>query len=478
MGISFNAASLLNGSGIDIQSVVNAILRPQTGQLTAWQNQQTDFATQAGLLAGINNNLTSLQNAINALGDFNGPLASLTADSSQPNIVTALAQSSAIPGTHQIVVSSLATVGTIYTAALADGDTSFLTPGNTTGDIQLQIGGAGPSGTLHDIPITQGSNDTLNTLASYINGQGWGVTATVVNDSSGARLAIYSQASGRPGALAVVANSNTALSFQPPVGGTNASLTVDGVPFDSSTNTVTGAIPGVTLTLNSTAPGTQVQIVVTPDATQAAAAITNFVTAYNAVIGNLNTQFAVDPTTHTQGPLGSDSSLRSLQSNLLNDVTYSVTGNGGLVNLASLGINLNSDGTLTIDNTQLNSTFTSNPAAFQTFFQNASSSGFANNFSSDLRRLTDPANGVVALDLAENQTQQQSLTSQITSLQDRLSNQKNALTAQYAQVNATLESYPLLLQEINAELGALGGNFSAGTPSNVNSTPTTGTPTG
>jgi flagellar hook-associated protein 2 len=365
MGISFNAASLLNGSGINIRSVVNAILGPETGQLTVWQNQQTDFASQAGLLAGINNNLTSLQTAIHALGDINGPLASLTANSSQPNIVTASAQSTAIPGTHQIVVSSLATVGTVFTDPLTNGDTSFLTSGNTTGDIQLQVGGAGQGGTTHDIPITQGSNDTLNTLASYINGKRWGVTATVVNDANGSRLAIYSQTSGLPGALAITANSNTVLNFQPPVGGTNASLTIDGVPFSSATNTVTGAIPGVTLTLNSAAPVTPVQILVAPDATQAAAAITNFVTAYNAVVGNLNTQFAVDPTTNTQGPLGSDSSLRSLQSSLLNDATYSVTGNGGLVNLASLGINLNSDGTLTSDNNQLNSTFTSNPAAFQ-----------------------------------------------------------------------------------------------------------------
>ena len=60
MGVSFNAAALLNGNGIDIKSVVNAILAPETGPLTAWQNQQTDLSTQAGLLTGLNNGLTSL----------------------------------------------------------------------------------------------------------------------------------------------------------------------------------------------------------------------------------------------------------------------------------------------------------------------------------------------------------------------------------------------------------------------------------
>ena len=51
MAISFNAAALLNGNGIDVKSVVNAILNQQTGPLVDWQNQQTDLSTQAGLLA-------------------------------------------------------------------------------------------------------------------------------------------------------------------------------------------------------------------------------------------------------------------------------------------------------------------------------------------------------------------------------------------------------------------------------------------
>ena len=96
------------------------------------------------------------------------------------------------------------------------------------------MGGSG--GTTHDIAITQGSNDTLNTLAAYINTQNWGVTANVVTDASGARLALYSQSSGTPGALAIT-NNTTALTFNPPVGGTNASLTIDGVPYSSATNT-------------------------------------------------------------------------------------------------------------------------------------------------------------------------------------------------------------------------------------------------
>ncbi len=156
------------------------------------------------------------------------------------------------------------------------------------------------------------------------------------------------------------------------------------------------------------------QITVGLDATAATNAITSFVNAYNAVVGNLNTQFTVDPTTNTEGPLGGDSALRSLQSSLLNDVTYSITGNSGLANLASLGIDMNNDGTLTVNQTatydaqgnlthqSLPNVLATNPSAVQTFFQNSTGTGFAQSFNNDLVNLTDPTNGIMNVDIAGN----------------------------------------------------------------------------
>lgn len=480
MAVSFNAASLLNGNGIDVTSVVSAILSPRNASISLLQNQQTDLSTQAGLLSGLNNNLTNLATSVLALANPTGPLASLSATSSDSSILTASSDTTAAAGSHEIVVNNLASIGTVYSSPLNDANTSFLSGGATTGDIKLQVGGA--SGTIHDIAITAGSNDTLSTLASYINAQKWGVTANVVTDATGARLALFSQSSGTPGALAITSNT-TALTFSAPAGGTNASLTIDGVPFSSATNTVTGAIGGVTLNLASAAPETTVQLSVGPDASSATAAINSFVSAYNSVISFLNTQFTVDPTTNTEGPLGADTSLRSLQASLLNDVTYEIGGNSGLVNLASLGIDLNNDGTLTVNQVatdthpSLANVLATNPAGVQSFFQNASGTGFASNFNNDLVGLTDPTDGVLNVDIAGNSTQQNTLSKQITNLQDRLSAEQAALTLQYEQVNATLEAYPSLLLEVTSEIGALNGNYSVLPNATPNTTPSTGTPT-
>lgn len=567
MGITLNPATLLNGTGLDITSLVSQVLSHESGELQVWEQQQSDLSTKAGLLLGMNNNLTNLQTAVQSLNDVTGPLAAMEASSSAPNILSATADTSAVAGNHQIVVSNLATTGTLYTKEMTNGTTSFLPSGATGGDIQLQIGGA--NGTVEDIPITPGSNDTLNTLASYIDQQNWGVTANVVTDANGARLAIYSQSTGTPGALAITANTTTGtlntadlasadtsilpsgqnsgdiqlqiggangtiqdipitagsndtlntlstyinqqstqnnwgvtasvvsdangyhlslagqdpgpagdlaftnnttiltttpnpptnLTFEAPFGGTDASLTIDGVPFDSHSNTITGDIPGVTLNLASADPGTDVQLTVGPDVSQATDAINNFVSAYNTVVSAINQEFTVDPTTNTEGPLGSDSALRSLQSSLLNDVTYSISGNSGLVNLASLGINMNNDGTLTVGTTpsgqSLSDVIAANPGAFQNFFQNASQTGFANAFNNDLTNLTDPTDGVLNADIAENTTQQQSLTTEISDFETRLSAQQTELTAQFSAVNASLQAYPSLLNAVTTLLSGL-----------------------
>ena len=49
------------------------------------------------------------------------------------------------------------------------------------------------------------------------------------------------------------------------------------------------------------------------------------------------------------GVLETDNNLRDIQNQLLSAVTYSIGGNSGLVNLASIGVNMNTDGTLSVD---------------------------------------------------------------------------------------------------------------------------------
>jgi flagellar hook-associated protein 2 len=459
MGISLNPATLLSGQGLDISSLVSQILSQGSGQLTDWQGEQSTLQSQASDLTVINTALTNLATAVTALADPLGALTAQSATSSDTSVLSATADTTAAAGNHTIAVSNLATAGAVYTNEFAGGTNTSILPTNaTSGEIDLQIGGATPV----PITITPGSNDTLTTLASYINHQNLGVNASVVTDANGSRLALVSKNTGSAGALAITSN-NTSLSFNTPTGGLNAQLTIDGVPYASASNTVIGAIPGVTLDLANASSGNPVQLTVGPDAGQATTAINNFVSAYNQVISDINQETTYNTTTNSQGPLGSDSLVTQLQTSILNDAAFSVTGNGGYVNLAALGINTNNDGTLTVDSSQLSSALASNPAAVQNFFQNTASTGFANVFNTDLTNLTDPTQGVLNVDLAQNTAEQADLTTSINNFQTQLTAQQTALTAQYAAVNAALQAYPLLLQEMTETLATLGSGSSSAT---------------
>ncbi len=474
MGISLNPASLLSGQGIDVSTVVSELLNQKSGQLTEWQGEQTTLESQASVLNSINIDLSSLATAVSALSDPLGAVTAQAATSSDTSVLNATAQTSAAAGTHTVVVSSLATAGTVYSDSVSGGaGASILPSGATSGDLRIQIGGA--AGTTADIQITTGTNDTLTGLASSINQQStansWGIHASVVTDATGSRLTISSDATGSAGAVSVV-NNTTSLTFNSPIGGANASLTIDGVPYSSSTNTISGAISGITLSLSGASPGESVQVSVGPDTQQVTQAINTFVTAYNKVVSDINQQFTVNPATDSEGPLGADSSLRSLQTDLMNDATYSVSGTGGPVNLASLGINMNDDGTLTVGTNasgqSLSQVLSANPGAFQSFFQNATSTGFANKFHSDLSNLTDPTEGLLNVDLAQNKTQQQNLADSINRFEDQLQAQQTQLTQEFSLVNASLESYPLLLQQVTETLSTMG----TGSSSSSSSSPT------
>ncbi len=468
MTISLNPYSLLSGQGLDVTSLVNQILNEKSGQLSEWGSEQSLLRTQAGLLTSMNSDLSSLSAAISDLSDPLAALSAISATSSNSAVLNATADQSATTGTHLVTVSNLASAGLVYTSSVPGGATALvLKPDTTSAELKLQIGGA--SGRVADIQITSGTNDTVSGLASYINqqssAQNWGIEAAVVTDATGARLSITSQTTGTPGAIAILANT-TSLAFMPPVGGVNASLTIDGIPYSSTTNTVSGAISGVSLNLMSAAPDGTVQVAVGPDTSRMTDAINTFVHSYNQVIGDINQQYLVDPTTNTEGPLAADSSLRTLQSMLLKDVTNSVSGNNGFVNLASLGINMNDDGTLTVGTTpsgkSVSQVISENPSAVQQFFRNDAGTGFANMFHADLMRLTDSTEGLLNVDIAQNREQQNDVADSISRFQDQLAAQQKQLTAQFSLVNASLQAYPLLLSQVTQTLATLDGNSNSG----------------
>ncbi|MEJ2007784.1 MAG: flagellar filament capping protein FliD [Acidobacteriota bacterium] len=422
-------------------------------------NEENTYTSQESAINNINNLISSLETAVQALQDPLGGLAATTASSSNSNVLTASTTAGAATGTHTVVVNSLATTSSYDTAALASGSTAF-----ATGQFALQVGTGSP------VTITvDSSNDTLDGLASYINDQGYGVTASVITDASGSRLALVSDTSGTPGDLTISGNT-TGLTFSKTATGSNSSITVDGVPLNTTSNTVTGVIPDVTLELTGTS-ANPVTLTVGSDTQQASAAINNFVSAYNSVIQAVNAQFTYTQGASSQPPLLSDVALGQVQQSLYSDVNYAISGNNGITSLASLGITMQSDGTLQVNSSELNAALSSDPSSVQNFFQQSSgTNGFAINFGNDLMNLTDPSTGPLYIDLQGIQQNEQFIKSDISDFQTRLAQQQQLWLKEYAQVNSTLQTLPLMLQQIEAQLGNLGGSSTSTSTTSTTST--------
>ncbi len=224
----------------------------------------------------------------------------------------------------------------------------------------------------------------------------------------------------------------------------NAVIDYGNTYITSQTNTVTDAIPGVTLNLLSVG---SASIAVGIDTQTIDSSVNSFVTAYNKLIGDVSSQEKYDSKTKSVGPLGSNASLRSLADSL-----YSLMGNeaptlSGSSGLASTyGITSNSDGSgqLTLDDSTLNNVLNTNPQQVQQFFSalvNGSSSangvsgpGGLSNF---LDTYTNPADGIVQFEESQINTQLTNMNSQISLQQSLVKRQMGVYTQEFSQ----LESY-------------------------------------
>jgi flagellar hook-associated protein 2 len=454
-----NSATNTSGSGIDVTSTVDAILELDAEPEENLQNQVTALNSQTSALQTIETDLTNLQTAVQALNDPMGDFGDVTVNSSNNDVVSATAANGTAAGSHTIYVTSLATTSAAYSAPQHSATSAL-----PTGTLTIQEG----SNTL-TIPVdtNPGDPDTLSALASYINEQNAGVTASVITDSSGAVLSLVSQTSGSAGTLHITdtTGGGNGLGIQMAQSspghdlGTDASLTVDGVPVTSGSNTVTGVIPGVTLTLSGTS-SDPVTLDIQPDLTQVSTGINNFVSAWNQLMNDINAQNTYSGT-GTAPPLMGDPSLDLLQSQLLNDITTSLSGNGAAVNLQSIGIQLQEDGTLSVasssspDSMDLNDALANDFSAVQNLFQSTSPAGVAQTLNTSLTNLTDSVNGPLNLDMSSISSQESSLNDQISEFQYQLQQTQAQLTTEYSTINTTLEQLPETLNSINQQLDAL-----------------------
>jgi flagellar hook-associated protein 2 len=449
VGLSFGSAT--SGQGFDVASTVAQIQAANQAIETPWQNQLTALKAQDTAFSSLGTDLSALTTSLQRLTDFEGVFAEKQGSSSNTDLLSLTsASSSAVAGGHTVVIGQLAQTSTDVSTAVANASDAL------SGSVTIQG---------HAFDTSTAGSNTLTGLASAINSAAIGVTASVITDSSGSRLSIVSGTSGAAGQLSAItgnltdASNSSAISFsdgqagQPGQAGQDAQLTVDGVSIASSSNTVSNAIPGVTFQLLATS-ATPVQVQITDDTTDISTAIGSFVSAYNTVVGALNAQEQSGGGSGA-APLLGNPLIAQLQESIAGSL-FSSAGSGSISNITQLGLNVNNDGTLTIDSDTLTSALNSNLTDVTGFFQNSKS--FGQTLAAALNNSgTQAPDGAVFLAQQQNSSQEGALNTDITNENALLATQKTQLTDELNAANQILQSIPSQLNEVNSVFDSLTG---------------------
>ena len=231
----------------------------------------------------------------------------------------------------------------------------------------------------------------------------------------------------------------------------NAVFSINGVSYQRQTNeAIDDVIAGVTLTLKKTGETT---VSVQKNTDPIKETILSLVENYNDLLTEIKgtDSEAADGTDTTteetdENPFENDYSANGILSKLKSLFTSSIDASFTYKNLADIGLEINKDGTLTIDETELDQAIASDPDAVAKLFIGDTDNEITglgdilNNGINDLVSST----GVVATEIDEAETKITRLEEDIETATEQLDKRYEILTSRFVQ----LDTY---IQQLNAE---------------------------
>jgi flagellar hook-associated protein 2 len=446
-------------NNIDFTTVLNALMQQESIPLNSLINHQTGLQSENSAYGLLATKLSALDSAASALGTAS-TVTTYSAVSSNPAAVAASAGDGVVAGRYDVVVNALARAQvTVANTTSPDADTTTVATAGT-----LTIGGAA----VHvAAPVTlQGLADQINQTDNI------GVTASVIQSAPGAyRLVLSSHETGQANAFTIanaltggggvgfVDTNNDGISGDSnadnAVNAKNASVTVNNIAVTSTTNTLTAAIPGVTLTLNQEDPGASTSIAVGRDNADLTSRVNAFVTAYNSLVLFTNSQRSA-AASGTDGTLARDPVLQGVRGQL-RDALLGAYGGGSFHYLSEIGIGPDQNGLLTLDASTFASALAANPTGVEHLFTGSNNDGAFASIHTVLQQYTQ-AGGFIPSAQSAVTDQLSRVAASITALQARLALKRTALQQQFTAADAAMAQ----LNSQSSSLSAFGVALSGG----------------
>jgi flagellar hook-associated protein 2 len=473
------------GSGLDVNSIISQLMAIERQPLTKLQSDEQRLTTQVS-------NVGRLQNLVSTMRDKATSLSSLTlwnqtaARSSDASAVTVTSAASAPAGQYAVQVQQLAAQQTASSRVFAAADT----PGQfAAGTLTVELGAWTGTPISSFTPKTGASavtitltddDDTLAEVRDKINAAGTGVLATIVNDASGARLALRSRDTGVSNGFrvaaaetaddGVAANGLSALAYN--ALGTSqltlnqraadAQATINGIAVVSASNTLNNVSDGVSLKLLKTTTS-PVEIDVAADTVAVKTAIEDFVKGFNELAGYIRDQTKYNEATRTAGALQGDSLAVGLQRQLRAVLNEASSASTTFTRLADIGITMGSDGTLSIKASTLDNALSNMTELRKVLYTD----GVANGDTGFMRRFKELGDALLG-SAGAFETRNDSLQTRIDRINDRqaqmearLALTEKRLRAQYEALDRNMGRLNGLSSYVGQQLQALNNFYSA-----------------
>jgi len=369
-------------SGLDTGSIISSLLRLERLPIQQLESKKTLSQSKLDLIGTLKGHLESLKAKAEGLNSLAGFLA-FKVDASEEGVADFTTSDTALAGSHTLSVQKVATSDRWAFDAVVDPDAIIGVAGEA---LSFDI-----NQTTYQVNVPAGGL-SLNALASQINElAGDDAAASVVNAGTESnpqyQLVVASKDTGEDGRITNITTNITGLGIDttPPDGngvsqsanhisvGTNAVAIIDGLQVERSSNDFGGVVEGVTINVLAADAGKTINFTVSPDTEKVKAGVKELVDAYNEVMTFINKESVFAEEEDARGKLFGDSILRSVRSSLRNaffNVDPSVVQNDteGFSTLSLIGIDVGTDGKLTIDDSEFDEKIADNLGALADLF--------------------------------------------------------------------------------------------------------------
>jgi flagellar hook-associated protein 2 len=463
-------------SGLDTNSIVDQLMAIERQPQTRLKLKQSQIDARKTALSDV---ATRLKNLRLAAQDLKSPtlwLDTQTVDVNDSTKVAATRTGGAGTGGYQVEVDTLASASQhwfSYAAPAADQTLTF------------NYGGTDPlNSPTKTFAITIAAGADITAAAGTINSNSDSpVYASVVTLGDGTKsLAFSSKATGTQSDFSVSGASGVLTAETKAVAGTNATGKIAGQSFDEQSNSISSAIPGVTLTLKGVT-GAANPVTVTvgapgPDKGAISAKVKAFVDQYNSTVSFVRSKLQEKPVAGatsvsdiSKGVLYGDTSLNALLGQMRIAMTnaYNVGGAvpGTIDQMNEIGVStgksvgagtLNQDsvaGMLSFDADAFNVALNNDPGSVRKMLSGTSTAGgFAQAFDGLLAPVVQ-ASGTIDQTIQSQDNLRRSLADQIASMETILAKKQETLKQQFTAMESSIQASSSQGQWLSGQLAAL-----------------------